>query len=172
MVTVRQVAANETALIPQLGALLQDAVDNGAPLGFLAPLRPETATRYWDGVFAAIGGDRIVWVAESDDRVVGTVQLELCAKESGRHRAEVQKLAVLQSHRGRGISSLLMAAAEKFAAAQDRTLLILNAPEGSKAEAIYRHRGWQVAGRIPGYAVGYDGMLVATMYLYKNMDAA
>jgi GNAT superfamily N-acetyltransferase len=172
MITVRQVAANETALIPRLGALLQDAVDKGAPLGFLAPLRPETATRYWEGVFAAIGGDRFVWIAESDDRVVGTVQLELCAKESGCHRAEVQKLAVLQSHRGRGISSLLMAAAEKFAAARGRTLLILNAPEGSKAEAIYRHLGWQLAGRVPGYAVGTNGRLVATMYLYKSMERA
>ena len=39
-------------LLPQLTALLQDAVDSGASVGFLPPLGPEVAEDYWAGVLS------------------------------------------------------------------------------------------------------------------------
>ena len=42
------VAAHQ--LIPSLSRLLQDAVHGGASVGFLAPLSPEDAERYWEKV--------------------------------------------------------------------------------------------------------------------------
>src|SRR5271169_3451777 len=89
---LRRVTATDDALRPKLRALLADAVDHGASVGFLAPLKTELADRYWDGVFASLGSGRALWIAEEGGEVVGSVQLELCAKENGLHRAEVQKL--------------------------------------------------------------------------------
>ena len=89
---MRRVAATDTSLLEPLGDLLIDAVHSGASIGFLAPVSRETADRYWHGVFASLGGDRLLWVAEKEGVVVGTVQLSLCDKDNGRHRAEVQKL--------------------------------------------------------------------------------
>jgi acetyltransferase len=40
---------------PQLIGLLQDAVDSGASVGFLAPLSAGEAQRYWTKVFAQVG---------------------------------------------------------------------------------------------------------------------
>jgi GNAT superfamily N-acetyltransferase len=171
MVKVRRIASGDSAAIPQLIALLQDAVNGGASVGFLAPLRQETAARYWDRVLTAVDRELFLWVAEADGRIVGSVQLEVCGKENGDHRAELQKLFVLQNYRGRSISSKLMAAAEEFAVAQGRTLLVLDTQAGSKAETVYRHLGWQPAGQIPNYARSSDGQLHATAYFYKDLSS-
>jgi acetyltransferase len=101
-----------------------------------------------------------LWVAESDGQIIGSVQLELCGKENGRHRAEVQKLLVRSAFRGRGVSTLLMRAAEECARADCRTLLVLDTQAGSVAEAVYRHLGWQPAGQIPDYATCGSRILV------------
>jgi len=45
-------------LLPQLTALLQDAVDSGASIGFLPPLAPEMAEDYWAGVLREMGYTR------------------------------------------------------------------------------------------------------------------
>jgi acetyltransferase len=41
--------------LPQLIGLLQDAVDSGASVGFLAPLSDDQAHQYWMKVFAQVG---------------------------------------------------------------------------------------------------------------------
>src|SRR5262245_38978428 len=152
-VGLRRVVAAEDASVDGLIDLLVDTVHGGASVGFLAPLSRDTAARYWRQVLASLGGGALVlWVAESDSRIVGSVQLALCEKENGRHRADVQKLIILRSHRGRGVSSALLAAAESFARADGRTLLVLDTVTGSFAETVYRHLGWQRVGEIPDYA--------------------
>lgn len=167
MVQIRQVTSDEAALLPHLSDLLKDAVDSGASVGFLRPLAPATAVVYWQTVLASLGEGLALWVAESEGRVVGSVQLALSQKENGRHRAEVQKLFVQRGFRGQGISRQLMTAVEAFARANGRTLLVLDTEAGSPAEAIYRHLGWQKVGEIPNYALTPDGRLHATAYYYK-----
>jgi GNAT superfamily N-acetyltransferase len=127
------------------------------------------AANYWRQVLGRLEGGLVLWVAEDDDRIVGAVQLEHCGKDNARHRAEVQKLFVRVSHRGRGISSRLMQAVEAHARANGHTLLVLDTLSHSDAAAVYRHLGWQFAGSIPGYAATPDGELHATSYFYKQL---
>src|SRR5688572_4830665 len=79
----------------QLVALLCDAVDSGASVGFLPPLQDAEAREYWRSVQAAIGaGTRVLLGAVENGTVVGAVQLDLATSPNGRHRAEVMKLFV------------------------------------------------------------------------------
>jgi acetyltransferase len=49
-------ATQAAARLPQLAALLQDAVDSGASVGFLPPLSEAEATEYWREVVSALRG--------------------------------------------------------------------------------------------------------------------
>ncbi len=166
---MRQVAPSEQHLVPGLSALLIDAVHGGASVGFLAPLSLETAMGYWQQVISSLGKSLVLWVAEHNGVVVGTVQLAMVEKENARHRAEIQKLQVLSSFRGQGLSTRLMASAEAFARANGRTTLVLDTEAGSLAESVYRKLGWQRVGEIPQYAGKPDGQLIATAVYYKLM---
>ena len=168
-IAIRRVAASQDDLLGPLCALLIDAVDSGASIGFLAPLTQERAARYWKQVFASLGDGLMLWVAEDAGQVVGSIQLCPCLKENGRHRAEVQKLFVLRARRGQGLSSRLMATAEGAARGLGCTLLVLDTLRGSSAESIYGHLGWQRAGEIPDFAAAPDGQLFPTVYFYKRI---
>jgi acetyltransferase len=167
---VRRVSRQEeSALLGPLAGLLQDAVHGGASVGFMAPLAPEAARQYWQEVFRALDSERLLWVAERDDQLLGTVQLQSCAKDNGRHRAEVQKLLVHTRARGRGVAGSLMRAVESEARAQGLRLLVLDTLRGSQAEQIYGHLGWQRAGEIPDYAAAPDGALFPTVIFFKQL---
>lgn len=169
MPTIRLVASDAQHLLEPLCDLLIDIVHSGGGVGFLAPLARDTARRYWQQLLASAGNALCLWVAEIDNKVVGSVQLVLCEKENGRHRGEIQKLLVLRSHRGQGIASRLMTAAESHARGCGRTLLVLDTQIDSYAEIVYRHLGWQKAGEIPDYAASPDGVLHATVVYYKQL---
>lgn len=171
-IELRLLSKKEVRLIPQLSALLQDAVDGGASVGFLAPLSDERANAYWKRAVETIGDSFYVWIAQVNEQIVGSIQLELSTKENGMHRAEVQKLFVLESHRGKGISTALMNAAEAMAAEVGRSLLVLDTQSGSKAESIYLHLGWTSVGQIPDYALSPSGDLCPTTYFYKRLGRA
>lgn len=169
MTSTRKLSSLDNVSIAPLVRLLRDAVHGGASVGFLAPLTHDSALNYWQHVSENLNRNIHLWIAECEGEIVGSVQLEVCGKENGQHRAEVQKLFVLQSHRGRGISSLLMRAVEEFAASRGRTLLVLDTEAGSFAESVYRHLGWKAVGQIPGYATSPNGELHATAYFYKEI---
>lgn len=85
------------AMLAELVTLLQDAVASGASIGFLPPLSEEEAREYWTAVLEDIAHKkRVLLVARCGAQVVGAVQLELATKPNAQHRAEVQKLFVLQ----------------------------------------------------------------------------
>ncbi len=167
MIAIRRIVRSEDAPRAGLTELLVDTVDRGASVGFFAPMRTATADAYWDDVLAHLGPALLLWVAEADGTVAGSVQLALCERENGRHRADVQKLFVHGLHRGRGIASLLMAALEAQARAHGRSLLVLDTLAGSAAESVYRHLGWIRVGEIPEFAAFPDGTLQPTAYYYK-----
>lgn len=167
MIAIRRVAAVDKGVRQGLCDLLVDAVDSGASIGFLAPLAQSRASEYWSGVFGDIATGLVLWVAEEEGRIVGTIQLNPCRKDNAPHRAEVQKLFVFGSHRGRGIASALLAEVEAWARADGRTLLVLDTEKESVAESVYRRHGWQRAGEIPDYALTPSGKLHATVYYYK-----
>jgi acetyltransferase len=155
---------------PALIALLGDAVDSGASVGFLRPLAPAAAAAYWRTVAADVEqGSRVLLVARraGDGTVVGTAQLELAMRENGRHRAEVAKVMVLGAARRQGIGRALMLAAEDEARRLGRSTLVLDTRAGDPSERLYTSVGWQRAGEIPRYARSAGGGLDATVFYYK-----
>jgi len=156
--------------IEALTALLIDAVDSGAAVGFVAPLAREQALAYWEEIRAALGERLILMGAYRDGRLVGSVQLRCAWQTNGRHRAEVQKLFVHRSERRRGIGRALMAAVERRAAGLGRWLLILDTRLGDLAEPLYESMGYVRVGAIPDYAANSAGGLSPTVIFYKRLD--
>jgi len=153
-------------------ALLSDAVGAGASIGFRWPLAEGEAEEYWRDVVAAMrGGFRHLLAAYDGEQLLGCVQLDLAAKANARHRAEVQKLLVLQSARRRGIGRLLMQAVEDLARAQGRNLLVLDVRRDDPAQRLYENIGYQVAGIVPRYAADPDGGLRDCTFLYRELAA-
>jgi acetyltransferase len=163
--------ANPTAAeLAGLAALLRDAVEGGASVGFMVPLPEDEVSRFWTDVLAEVAaGHRLLLVAREAGRVIGGIQLELAQRPNSRHRAEVQKLLVLRSHRGRGIGSALMAVAEDFARLQRRTLLVLDTSATGNAIGLYTRCGYTRVGVIPRYAKDPDGPFIDTVVYYKDL---
>ena len=155
-------------ILSELVTLLQDAVASGASIGFLPPLSEEEAREYWTSVLEDMTQKkRVLLIARHCAQVVGAVQLELATKANAQHRAEVQKLFVLQHERRRGIGRLLMEAIEPIARERGRTLLVLDTRLGDHAERLYRKLGYVEVGIIPSYAQNATGTLDATIIFYK-----
>jgi acetyltransferase len=170
VIVIRQAALLSEEDMASLAALLTDAVDDGASVGFIAPLAPEEAASYWQGVATAVAcGGKLLWLALCDDRIIGSVQLEPAARANGSHRAEVQKLLVLRSHRRKGVAQALMRALETEAGRLGRHLLVLDTRQGDSAERLYRKLGWTEAGVIPGYARSSAGDFTGTVFFYKRL---
>jgi GNAT superfamily N-acetyltransferase len=159
---------------PALVALLRDAVDGGASIGFLPPLGEAEASAYWDGVVAAMGdGSRVLLVArDAAGGIVGSAQLELAMRANARHRAEVSKVMVHRAARRRGLGRALMLAIEGHAHRLGRTTLVLDTRQGDPSEELYRGLGWTPAGAIPRYAASADGTLHTTALYYKLLEPA
>ena len=175
---LRKLTASDVQWLPALADLLIDGVHRGASLGFLAPLSRHQALDYWQGVFAQLGMHQSLWIAcdagqSGDERsagpLQGAVQLSLCPRANAHHRGVVQRLMVHSQSRGRGIASQLMNRVESAALERGRSLLVLEAPSGSQAEAVYAHLGWQRAGEIPDYDACAEGRLHGSAMYYKRL---
>jgi GNAT superfamily N-acetyltransferase len=149
--------------------LLRDSVDSGASIGFLAPLPATEGRDFWRAVRSELAAGRILLGAYADGKLVGSVQLAPVAKPNGRHRAEVQKLLVLQAFRGRGIAKALMAALERKAGELGRWLLVLDTVPRQPAEKLYERLGYVRAGVVPDYAESSSGGFDPTVIFYKRL---
>ncbi len=162
-------------LIEEVGPfveLIQDAVANGASLGFVAPLLREAAQRYWLSLRDEMrAGTRLLLAARWNGRVVGTGQLAMPAWSNARHRAEVQKVIVAGSMRGRGIGQIIMGALHEAALERGRSLILLNTRHGGRPVRFYERLGYRVAGVIPGFSVDAEGRRHGTATLYQELPA-
>ncbi|MCX4984483.1 GNAT family N-acetyltransferase [Streptomyces sp. NBC_00572] len=154
-----------------LAALLVDAVDSGASVGFLAPLAATEAAAWWYRVAEeAAEGARDVWAAQGPDgTLTGVVTLVRGGTANGRHRGEIARLLVHRSARGGGLGHRLLATAEAHATATGLSLLVLDTQTDSPAERLYRGTGWTAAGTIPDFAADPAGVLRATTLYYKRL---
>lgn len=152
--------------IEELSELLIEVVEDGASIGFLPPLSKEEAEDYWRSVPVS---DVVLLVAKVDGHIAGTVQLQLCGKANGSHRAEIAKLMTHPNYRRRGIGRVLMEKAEGIALKENRSLLVLDTREGDPSNLLYTSVGYILAGKIPNFARSADGSLDATMIYYKNI---
>ena len=150
--------------------LLRDSVEGGASVGFLSPLKRESAEAFWRDMLREVGSSRVMLIATTESgEVAGSVQLALGQKENGRHRAEVQKLLVHSRYRNQGLGRRLMEAIEHEAQQSAISLLVLDTIEGELAEQLYLKLGYVRVGEIPNYASFPDGRLWATVIFYKDL---
>lgn len=171
-VTVHQLDTTAArAALPTLIAVLDDAIQGGASVGFLLPLAEQELEIYWSNVIYAVErGDKALLVARQGEHIAGTVQLAFEPRANGSHRAEVQKLLVPRWARRQGIGAALMQAAEDIVRAAGRSLLVLDTRTGDDAERLYQRLGYRLAGVIPRYARSTDGNLDGSSFMYKDLE--
>jgi ribosomal protein S18 acetylase RimI-like enzyme len=150
----------------ELTELLIKVVAEGASIGFLPPLDREAANSYWTTVMAP---EVILFVARVNQQIAGTVQLHLCTKQNGTHRAEIAKLMTHPDFRRNGVGRALMEIAEERAKQESRSLLVLDTREGDVSNKLYTSIGYVKAGRIPHFAQSPTGELNATILYYKEL---
>lgn len=156
----------------QFELLLINSVNNGASIGFIAPLAQDEAKQYWLQVDSDLQqGKRLLLAQFIADKLAGTIQLSLCSKANGRHRAEVEKLMVHTDFRQHGIAKHLLIYAEKVALDNQRTLLVLDTRTGDVASHLYRRQGYINVGQIPGYVCNSGNKYESTTYFYKQLSA-
>jgi GNAT superfamily N-acetyltransferase len=170
---IRRLDATEAAnLAPALAEVLVDCVAGGASVSFMHPLDPARSLAFWQGVAAGVArGDRALFVAEEAGTVLGTVQLLLAMPENQPHRAEIAKMLVRRTARGRGLGTALMRAAEGLARDLGRSLLVLDTAEGGEGERLYRRLGWIALGTIPRFALHPDGRPCGSTFFYRDLAA-
>jgi ribosomal protein S18 acetylase RimI-like enzyme len=158
------------ALATDLAALLVEGVANGGSLSFMDPLDPQVALAFWERALAdAERGGRIVLGAFDGEALVGTVSVLLDLPPNQPHRAEIGKMIVRVSHRGRGIAAALMRAAEAQAVARGRTLLVLDTAAIGGASGLYERLGFTYVGTIPDFALLPQGGLTGAMFYWKRI---
>jgi GNAT superfamily N-acetyltransferase len=167
LLTPQQAQAARAALVD----LLVDSVEGGASVNFIWPMTRAKAETWWEGALASHArGERLIFIAEADGRVDGTVQLILASPENQAHRADLAKLLVHRRARRQGLGAALTRAAEDEARRIGRTLLTLDTETGSDAERLYLRLGWTKYGEVPGYAMTADKRLRATVsFFYKAL---
>lgn len=100
------------------------------------------------GYFKKLGSNRIVWYAEADGRVIGTVQLvfndEIKGLADGQTTAELHHLKVEKGYEGQGVASKLNKKLEEEAKKQGFKYLTLEIwRTNDKAKTIYEYWGYK-----------------------------
>lgn len=169
---IRAAGAEEAAArAGELAGILLDCIEGGASVGFMASLDRAGAEDFWRKVARTVEqGRRLLFLAEdaSSGDILGTIQLVLAQADNQPHRADISKVLVRRSARGRGVGAALMQAAETAALAAGRTLLVLDTAT-PEAERLYERAGWTRAGAIPAFALMPDGAPCATTFFYKQL---
>lgn len=174
MATIRvaPLTASST-VIAALATLLVEAVAHGGSVSFMHPLAQEKALAFWEGSLRqAVAGERVVFGAWDGESLVGTITLVTGLPENQPHRAEIAKMMVRVSHRGQGIATALMRAAEAEALARGRWLLVLDTATDGGAAGLYEGLGFRLAGEIPDYALKPQGGLTGTLLYWKRLGMA
>jgi GNAT superfamily N-acetyltransferase len=159
-------------VLAELAGVLVDCVEGGASVSFLSPLPPDQAIGFFREVAVSVAaGDTVLLAARLDGRVVGTVQLGLDTPPNQPHRADIKKMLVHRSARGRGIGAALMARVEEEARQRGRWLLVLDTVPGENGHRLYLRAGWQQTGIVPDYALFPDGRLCDTAIMWKRLES-
>jgi GNAT superfamily N-acetyltransferase len=108
---------------------------------------------------------RVVLVAERDGEVVGMAHLVPSNAANAPHRAEVQRVAVAKSERGRGVGRELMAAALE----RGLTLLWLTTHDQTDACAFYESMGYKRLGVMPSYSLRPDGTVSSGAFYFREL---
>ena len=148
----------------ELAQLLLDAHESNMALGMAAPLTRDVAADAW----RQLSG--VLLAAIDDGVVVGAVNLARATTPNGRHRAEVQKLAVRLDRRGGGIGAALLDAVAERAREQGLRLLWLTTHADTRSDGFYVARGWIRMGVMPEYSVAPDGRYATNAFFYLQLS--
>ncbi|WP_417270111.1 GNAT family N-acetyltransferase [Celeribacter sp.] len=162
----------EAQTVDDLALLMSACVEDGAAIGMVHPFGVPDARAFWQGnVLPEVErGDRALFVAHDNTGICGTVQLITSMPPNQPHRCEIAKMMVAPSARRRGIGRALMAAALDHARALGKRTVTLDTRSGDVAEPLYASVGFEVAGKIPDFALDPDGAtLHATTYMYLKL---
>jgi GNAT superfamily N-acetyltransferase len=165
LMSPQQARAKRDALVD----LLVDSVEGGASVNFVWPMTRAKAEAWWEGALASHArGERLIFSAEAQERLDGTVQLILAPQENQAFRADLAKMLVHRRARRQGLGTALMRAAEDEARRIGRTLLTLDTETGSAGERLYARLGWTKYGEVPAYATSVDNRSRdAVSFFYK-----
>ena len=156
--------------LAMLADLLVETVAAGGSVSFMHPLAPEAASAFWQkSLAAAARGERAVLGAWDGEVLAGTVTLLLDCPPNQSHRAEIAKLMTRVAHRGKGIASRLMRAAEALAVEKARTLLVLDTATEEGASGLYEKLGFTLTSEIPDFALKPHGGLTGTLIYWKRI---
>ena len=159
-------------VLDELSEVLVDCVAGGASVSFMSSFSHSEARRFFDKIASGVAsGDTVLLAASLGGRIVGTVQLELDTPPNQPHRADVRKMLVHRSTRGRGVGAALMAAVEAEALRRGRWLLVLDTVPGENGHRLYLRAGWQQSGIVPDYALFPDGRLCDTAIMWKRLKS-
>ena len=156
--------------LTELSELLASTVNAGASVGFVQPYSTNDARGFWLGLVqpSVTKHQQILWVAEYDNHIVGTVQLILDTPPNQSHRCEIAKLMVKPDVRGHGIGRQLMEVALTEAKERSKSLITLDTRTGDVSQLLYQSLGFEIAGHIPNFALDPDGAAIAsTTIMYK-----
>lgn len=161
------------AALPTFIDLLQESVNEGASLGFHAPLAAREALEYWQSLRPQLeSGSRVLLAACEHGRIVGSGQIALAPWSNGSHRASLEKLFVAGAMRGRGLGKGIIIALEEAAMLRGRTLLLINARRDDPAELLYKRMGYREFGIIPGYTRTADGLRYDNVCMYRELTVS
>ena len=155
-----------------LARILADSVALGAAIGFMDPLTQDDAARFWRESVQpeVVAGRRILFAAQHEGEVLGTVQLLTGMPLNQPHRCEIAKMIVHPRARRLGLGRALMTRAIDRARELGKTLITLDTRTGDLAQPLYASVGFEVAGVIPEYAWDPDGKAMhATTYMYRRI---
>ena len=148
----------------ELAQLLLDAHASNMALGLAAPLTREVAADAWRSLSGVLLG------AVEDGILVGAVNLAPASTPNGRHRAEIQKLAVRADRRGAGIGGALLDAAADQARRLGLRLLWLTTHADTRSDHFYVARGWTRSGVIPEWSQAPDGRFATNAFFYLQLS--
>ncbi|MDU8914099.1 GNAT family N-acetyltransferase [Aestuariicoccus sp. MJ-SS9] len=171
--SIRQLDDAQVAThLNDLVLVLMDSVADGAAISFMHSLTQAEAERFWlqDVASAVKRGDRQLFGAFVEDRLIGTVQLVTGMPPNQPHRAEISKMIVHPEGRRRGLGKALMEAALDAARGAGKSLVTLDTRTGDVSENLYRKVGFLPAGIIPDFAYDPDGAARhATTYMFRYL---
>jgi GNAT superfamily N-acetyltransferase len=160
------------AALDELAGVLVDCVDGGASVNFMSSFSRDQARAFFNKVADGVAsGEIVLLAARLGGRIIGTVQLGLDTPPNQPHRADVKKMLVHRSARGRGVGAALMAAIEEEARRRGRWLLVLDTVPGESGHRLYLRAGWQQSGTVPNYALFPDGRLCDTAIMWKRLNS-
>jgi GNAT superfamily N-acetyltransferase len=167
VVEIRRLAAAEVLDRKQeFAQLLRDAIESGGTVGFVLPAEDDKLDRYWTGVAREMeSGERELFAAFDDGKVVGSLQLAYEKAESVSHRADLQKLFVLLDYRRRGIARSLLIEALHRMPALGLLMFTITTRFDSATESLVSALRFTRWGVLPHYGVTPEGVLHdASMY--------